>query len=116
MSRRGEPAPSPARASEWKLMLATNDAAKGWDTLCRQVPGPLAALYDRLTSDPRQVDNVERQGRLKGDLGTASIRGNSLEQWQYEITGGGRVWYAPDSTARTVWITLASAGHPKATD
>ena len=57
-------------------------------------PGPIASLYDRLIRDPRAVDNAERQGRLKGSLSTAVIKGKPLEQWQYEVAGGGRVWYA----------------------
>ncbi|MGW6196243.1 hypothetical protein ACWF0M_08850 [Kribbella sp. NPDC055110] len=41
---------------------------------------------------------------------------NGLEQWQYEVTGGGRIWYLVDVDQRTVWITYAGTGHPKATD
>ena len=39
-----------------------------------------------------------------------------LEQWQYEVTGAGRVWYCPDRESRTVWLTDASVGHLKATE
>jgi len=39
-----------------------------------------------------------------------------LEQWQYEVTGGGRIWYLVDDATRTVWLTYAGTGHPKATD
>ena len=73
-------------------------------------------MFDRLTADPRQVDNPDRQGRLKGTLRTVDVKGEPLEQWQYEVTGGGRVWYAPHDGERTVWVTMASTGHPKATD
>jgi uncharacterized protein (AIM24 family) len=62
------------------------------------------------------VENRARQGPLKGNLGSVSIKGTTFEQWQYEITGGGRVWYAADDVRRIVWITLAGTGHPKATD
>jgi hypothetical protein len=41
--------------------------------------------------------------------------GRDLPQWQYEVTGGGRVWYCDDDKQR-VWITRAGAGHPKATE
>ena len=37
-------------------------------------------------------------------------------QWQYEVTGGGRIWYLIDDPRRTVWITYAGTGHPKPTD
>jgi hypothetical protein len=39
-----------------------------------------------------------------------------MEQWQYEVTAGGRVWYLVDRKARTVWLTHASTAHPQATD
>ncbi|WP_279579520.1 hypothetical protein [Fodinicola feengrottensis] len=39
-----------------------------------------------------------------------------LEQWQYEVTSGGRSWYCPDPARRIGWITWAGTGHPKATD
>lgn len=116
MTKRGEPVPRPRKAGEWQLRAATTDAARGWDDLMSQASGPLAALYDRLVVDPRAVINAERQGRLKGQLGRVDVKGATLEQWQYEITGGGRIWYAPDDATRTVWITLAGTGHPKATD
>jgi hypothetical protein len=116
MTKRGDLAPRPAGADEWKLVLATSDAATGWDQLCRQAPGPLGVMFDALTVDPRRVSNPHRQGRLKGSLGSCTIKGETLEQWQYEITGAGRVCYATDDVRRTVWITLASPGHPKQTD
>jgi hypothetical protein len=58
----------------------------------------------------------ERQHPLKGGLGRRSVGGRDLEQWQLEITGAGRVWYAIDDERRTVTLTFASVGHPKATE
>ena len=115
MSKRNDPAIRPARVGEWTLRHASNEAASGWDNLCRQQPGPIASLYDRLIRDPRAVDNAERQGRLKGSLSTAVIKGKPLEQWQYEVAGGGRVWYAVSDADTIVWITKASARHPNET-
>ncbi|MFG1873916.1 hypothetical protein ACGFIV_03655 [Sphaerisporangium sp. NPDC049003] len=67
-----------------------------------------------ITGDPRHVDG--RQHPLKGALGTVKVGGESLEQWQYEATSGGRIWYAIDDEHRTLWITRAGTGHPKQTD
>jgi hypothetical protein len=39
-----------------------------------------------------------------------------LEQWQYEVTGAGRIWFCPDDAIRVVFITKASTGHPSETD
>jgi len=38
------------------------------------------------------------------------------KHWQYEVTGGGRIWYHLGGAKRTVRIELAGVGHPKATD
>ncbi len=49
-------------------------------------------------------------------LGVVKVGGATLEQWQYEVSGAGRIWYAIDDNTRTLWITRAGAGHPKQTD
>jgi hypothetical protein len=53
--------------------------------------------------------------RLKHDLAWGSHNGQRLEQWQYEVTGGGRVWYLVNHDTRTVWLVHAGTGHPKLT-
>ncbi|MEV6983085.1 hypothetical protein AB0M95_17735 [Sphaerisporangium sp. NPDC051017] len=67
-----------------------------------------------ITGDPRHVGG--RQHALKGALSTVKMGGQSLEQWQYEATAGGRIWYAIYDENRTLWITWAGTGHPKETD
>lgn len=57
-----------------------------------------------------------RHLRLHGELSTKLIEGSTLEQWQIEVTGGGRIWYAIDDDRHTIWVTHAATGHPKATD
>lgn len=117
MPKRGERAARPrGDASEWEVRFSTSDAAKGWEDLCAQASDNVAVFYDAVVADPRSVVNPRRQGRLKGSLATASVRGEVLEQWQYEITGGGRIWYGVDDNKRIVWITAATVGHPKATE
>lgn len=39
-----------------------------------------------------------------------------MPQWQYDISSGARLWYCIEEGTRTVWFTLASAGHPQATE
>lgn len=70
--------------------------------------------WERITLDPRTHD--ARQHPLRGTLGRRTVNGRQLEQWQFEVTGAGRIWYAIDDGARVVWMTDASVGHPKATD
>ncbi|MYX14266.1 hypothetical protein GTY67_12755 [Streptomyces sp. SID8374] len=61
-------------------------------------------------------DHPQRRHLLKGKLGSTVLKGQGLERWQYEVTGGGRIWYVIDPVDRTVGITYAGTGHPKATD
>jgi hypothetical protein len=111
--RRERVAPPPA-ARGWDFRYATNDAAKGWEAICAAAPGNARTAWDRITTDPRQRDT--RQHPLKGSLGTRQVGARALEQWQYEVTAGGRIWYCIDDAARTVWMTDASPGHPKITE
>jgi hypothetical protein len=67
-----------------------------------------------LRTNPLRRD--PRQHPLRDKLGRRQVGERDLEQWQYEVTGAGRVWYCPDSEKRQVWLTLAQVGHPKATE
>ncbi len=52
----------------------------------------------------------------KDSLGERVVNGTEMQQWQYEVTAGGRIWYCIDNSSRTVWMTAAHTGHPKATE
>lgn len=82
--------------------------------MCEAAGGNARVAWEKLTTDPRE--RGDRQHPLKGRLGTRSINGEELEQWQYEVTSGGRLWYAIDDKNKTVWLTEATTGHPKATE
>lgn len=111
-ARRERVAPAPAKDGQ-DLRYGTGDAAKGWGKVCAAAPGNARVAWDKLTSDPRE--RSRRQHPLKGSLGTRSVNGRDMEQWQYEVTGGGRLWYCIDDEKRTVWLTEGRPGHPKAT-
>lgn len=114
--KRGDPAAPPALPDEYTIKFATNDAAKGWEELCRQAATNTRAAYEAMRANPRPRQENRRHHRLKGALASAVHDGNVLEQWQYEVTSGGRIWYVVDPDARVVWIRHAGTGHPKATD
>jgi hypothetical protein len=114
MAKRKERVAPPPAPSGWDFRFATNDAAKGWDQVCAAAPANARRAWDRITADPRDRDG--RQHPLKGSLGTRSVDGRDLEQWQHEVTSGGRIWYCIDDEKRTVWMTDCSVGHPKATE
>ena len=116
MAKRGDRVAPPARSHEWELRFGDTDAAEGWEDLCQQAPGPTRDAFDSLLKDPRDPSRPGRQHRLKGALGSRQIAGVLLEQWQYEVTAGGRIWYCIDDHKKRVIIVLASTKHPKITD
>lgn len=109
--KRGDPVERP---DPWEFVFGDLKAAKGWETLRRAAPGPLDHAWMAITSDPTRTDG--RQHQLKGNLGTGTVEGVSLPQWQYEVTGGGRLWYLVDAKNRRLYLSHAGTGHPKATD
>lgn len=89
----------------------------GWEDLCGRYATTTSECFMHVTTDPRdRTRNASRIARLRGELGTRSVGGRKLEQWQYEVGGGARVWYAIDDTTKTVYLTHAGIGHPKATE
>jgi hypothetical protein len=117
VAKRGERVAPPPRQGDWELRFATSEAASGWEELCAQAPGPTRDCYDALSRDPRDRSaSSSRQHPLKGELATREIKGTKFEQWQYEITGAGRVWYCIDDQVHRVLLTLATTGHPKSTE
>ena len=96
--------------------LPVRDERRRWwmgEGVCR-CGGERPGRVERITSDPR--DRTDRQHPLKGSLGRRLVNGVEMEQWQYEVTGAGRLWYCIDDAHRTVWLTDATVGHPKGTE
>jgi hypothetical protein len=114
--KRGDRAAPPPVDEEFDVRFATSDAARGWEHLGQQAPGNVRRAYEAMRATPRSTANPARHHRLKGALGTATWKGREYERWQYEVTGGGRIWFFIDDERRTVWITYAGTGHPKPTD
>ncbi|MBF6130475.1 hypothetical protein [Nocardia brasiliensis] len=115
-AKRGDRVAPPARPGAWEARFATTDAAKGWEDLCRTARANTWEAWIVLTERPAAPENPTRQHRLRDRFATRVIGGKVLEQWQYEVTAGGRIWYCPDPDVRIVWVVLAGAGHPKQTD
>ena len=111
--RRERVAPPPAPGG-WDFQHATSDAVSGWEKVCAAAAGNTRIAWEQVIADPRE--RSERQHPIKGTLGRRLINGETLEQWQYEVTGAGRLWYCIDDQRRIVWLTLATPGHPKATE
>ena len=111
MVKRGEEIPRP---NPWTVKAADLRAGKGWDQLKSQFPEATDAAWVAMISDPRRTN--DRQHQLKGELAEVSIAGVKHDQWQFEITSGGRIWYAVNDEERILWVTEATTGHPKKTD
>ena len=114
MPKRKERVAPPPIKDGWDFRFATSNAVKGWEQICSAASANARVAWERITAEPRRVDT--RQHRLKSSLGTRAVNGSDLEQWQYEVTAGGRIWYCIDDDRRTVWMTDASVGHPKTTE
>lgn len=115
-AKRGERVAPPAGPGGWEARFATTEAAKGWEELCRVARPNTWEAWIVLTQRPTTPENPARQHRLRGPLATRTIGGRDLEQWQYEVTAGGRIWYCPEPERRIVWVVAASTRHPRATD
>lgn len=114
--KRGDRVAPPADAGGWELRFATSDAAKGWEELCQQAASNTLTAWRELRSRPDTPSPTRRHHQLKGSLATALHGEVTMEQWQVEVTAGGRVWYLVDTARRTLWIKAAGTGHTKATD
>ena len=112
--RRGERVAPPAAEGEWEVLFGNNDAAKGWEELCRTAVGNTRAAWEDMRTSPRMRDH--RHGPLRGKLATGQLGGRQMDRWQIEVTGSARVWYLIDDDHRTVWLVHAGPGHPKATE
>ncbi|WP_370945962.1 hypothetical protein AB5J62_43880 [Amycolatopsis sp. cg5] len=115
-AKRGDRVAPPAQPGQWEARFATSEAAKGWEDLCQTARSNTWEAWVVLTERPTTPENPARQHRLKGKFAVREIGGKTLEQWQYEVTAGGRIWYCADHDRRIVWLVLACASHPKATD
>jgi hypothetical protein len=115
MGRRGERVAPPPVPGGWDLRFGDSEAAAGWDDLCARAPGPARDAWEILTAEPRRRTHPHRQHRLAGNLGSRVVGGEELEQWQYEITGAGRLWYCIDDVRQRVILVFARSGHPRQT-
>ncbi|BBU22941.1 Uncharacterised protein [Mycobacterium xenopi] len=101
---------------QWELRFATSEAVKGWESLCQQAAANTATAWNELRSRPQSPAPTPRHHRLKGRLASGMHGGVEMEQWQYEVTGGGRIWYLVDVEKRTLWLRHAGPGHPRETE
>ena len=115
MSGRGSRVPRPATGEQWQLRFSKNQAAKTWEQWANSHGEVLARCYDQFTDEPRQSSDRHHQLRGK-DYATGVLKGKTLDRWQHEVTGAGRVWALIDDETKTVWVEAVFPGHPSQTD
>lgn len=116
MPGRNDRAAPPPPSGGYSLVFLRKNAADGWEEMCKQWPGPMRRAYNQLSSRPVDPTNHDRQHKLRFDLEHVKVNGALLEQWQYEVNGPARIWYAVNSLKKLVWISHAGTGHPSKTD
>jgi hypothetical protein len=87
--KRGDGAAPRHVGDEYDIRFDNAESAKGWDELAGMAPANLRRAFDTIRATPRPIPSTERHHRLRGGPSTASRRGSNLEQWQFEVTGGG---------------------------
>lgn len=107
------PPPGPG---DWDIRFHSNDAARGWEELCRQAPGNALAAWRIMRRNPTPWADSPRHHRLRRPMSPVKVGGKAVDHWQIEVTGGGRIWYLVDKDKATIWIDYAGPGHPKATE
>ncbi|MFG2867868.1 hypothetical protein [Streptomyces sp. NPDC048338] len=102
--------------SGWNVVFGTTEAVTGWEELCRAALPSAHRCLEALRTDPLSRDNWNRQHQLRGRLATKEWKGSALEQWEFEVTSGGRVRYLVSPETSTVILVCASTRHPKDTE
>jgi hypothetical protein len=114
--KRGDRVAPPPGPGDWDIRFRSNEAARGWEELCRQAPGNTLEAWTAMRRDPTPRASSARHSRLRWQLATVVTGDRPLAHWQIEVTGAGRIWYLADQDKKTLWINYAGPGHPKATD
>lgn len=112
-AKRGDQVPPPSADEEWDLRYATKESL-AFPEMEKQFPGNCAEAKSRLKTAP--TTRTDAQKKLRGSLEKRVIAGVEMDQWQYDIASGARLWYCVDPDKRVVWLTLAATGHPTATE
>ncbi|WP_241563414.1 hypothetical protein [Streptomyces sp. E1N211] len=109
---RGDRAAPPAPDGHWEVRFADAASAKGWENLAQQARENTYRAWITMRTTPAPATETPRHHRLKGSLAHGTRRGQTCEQWQIEVTGGGRVRYLLDRSRGTCWITGVRGQEP----
>jgi len=88
--------------SGWNVVHGTTEAATGWEELCRTALPNAHRCLEALRTDSLSQADWNCQHQLRGRHATKEWKGSDLQQWEYEITSGGRVRYRVSLLPRSV--------------
>jgi hypothetical protein len=114
--KRGDRVAPPPGDDEWDVIFGTNEATKGWAELSQQAASNTRDAWWTMRTNPVPARQTGRHHQLKGSLSMGNHQGQVFDQWQIEVTGGGRIWYLVDDRRHRVIVKYAGTGHPKATE
>jgi hypothetical protein len=97
------PAGTLIEEQSWVVVARNPRVNKDWEKLIKQSPENARRCYERLRENPMQR-SPGRIFPLKGK----QYRG----AWEYELTGGDRIFYVPDPKTQKVIVYYAGS-HPK---
>jgi len=102
---------------EWEIVPISRSVEKAWDLATQLAPDLVEKVLGKLSQKPLDREgNPRRTHKLKGKLASRTIGSKVLEQWQFEFSASGRVWYCVDVTSKIVYVTAISLSHPKQTE
>lgn len=103
--------PRPRRKLEYEIRFGSSAASKGWTDLKATQLNALTDAWEFLTKTP--LEHTSRNHPLKGSLQHVSRDGVQHERWQYELTGGARIWFYVEDGI--VWLERVATKHPNET-
>lgn len=93
-----EPPEDTEEDSDWLVVARNRRVKKGWDSLAKKYPENLQRCYEDLSTQPMQ----RRRGRI------FPLKGKKYKgAWEYELTGGARIFYVPDEAEKKVVVYYA---------
>lgn len=92
----------PLSQNSWEVKAHTRKVNKSWEQIIYRSPKDAARCYKWLCENPMQ--------RLSGRV--YPLRGKKYKgAWEFEVTGGDRVYYVPNPDERKVVVYFAGP-HP----
>jgi mRNA-degrading endonuclease RelE of RelBE toxin-antitoxin system len=85
------------RKGRYRIVASSARAKSEWDSFVRKYPKAMKAAFERLSESPLDVQGT-RQFPLKGK--------RLKPFWEYELTGGDRLYYAVDLVKKVIVVAV----------